>query len=1650
MKKPTREILSFVLSITIGVLGFIFFSVNFIFPVFAVDSIVGASFAWGRTYQSDIFSYDSRGIAVDSQDNVLVVGRVTDDESWTAGEIDLDLSSASYVVSGTSFLAKYSPTGAFLFGFGIGDDGPSLSNRVNFSAVSSDSDNNIYLVGDFSGTVQFDFAGGTDSKTSHDSQQDIFVMKVNADGSYGWTKTFGGDVYDNGFKIAVDQDITRDALYISGYLNQQFPADVIDLDPGGGVRSSTTKGQFISKFDLSGNFEWAYEFGTAYSTFLPVVVKQSTGDVYIDSGNSGGGFQINAFDSTGTLLAFSAGVTGASLRADMVLDENEDIILGGQFEGTLDFDPTGGDDTKSSASLTDEDAYVTKINADGSYGWTRTFGGTARDRGYTIAVDNLNNYYLGGWFQDIVDFDFTGGVDSHSAGLDRAFITMLDELGGYLKTYSFGGEGESLDFSSMDNLVLNSDNVLYAFGGYVNDVDLDPSSGVYMKQGFDNSNGDYHYDMFFSKFLPIYSTGIGDEGTPGVPGETYSNDANLSGITFGDCTLAPVFSSSQTTYVCILDTTNSDTTVIVTSSSADSRITINDYAYESGQTYTMPLDFGTNALTIDLVAEDTVTSKTYTVSVYNPYVDGTYYEYNASVSYGGSGSANITINDSTFDGQDNLYIMGRYTNGPIDLDPGVGEAWSASGTGNFIVKFNDSLVFQWVKFINESNGTRRLAADSLGNVYYGSAFSVAMDVDPSAAVVTLTPVGAKNGYVVKLNSLGEYQWSKTWSEVGSEYVADIVVDGVDNIYVIGELGDIQVNPTISIDKLDSSGNSLWYKSLENYNNASFDDWHQIDIDSNNNVVFGSYVFGGLEIDYDPSEGADIRGSAYQQAYFVSKLNSDGSYGWTKVFDVTDEFSSISTAPYMVVDSSNNIFFSSILYSGGIDMDPGDGDASITSNGGDTTFVLKLDPIGDYLWGKKFDANDDVDVQALEVNDYGDVLIAGNFANQMDLDPSPTVTNTVGPAFSSWDPFFVELSGSGEYLDSWVVLVNAYSDMYDMQNVEFNSEDEMFFVGRFYGEAGDSGGLDFDDDGIAEVTSLGYEDGFIAKFIKTTPEGPPEVPGDEGEDPVSITDLDSNLLGIDVLTDLDVSEPSLVFYGTGREVILYSVDGAIETALANVTVDLDASRSWINVHGDVDLVNRKSVVSGLSTAPGTSGSFYLYVPKNPDDNSAWVCPNITTLEGITTSCSGGYRLSSSLVMATVDGNSYWKIPATSDLGAISYKYLVVIDEEGDDDGTPSTSDNYENLPEEVIVPEEEIVPEEIPTTNPEEEDGEEEKEPIFESISQVYKDVVKFVIDTSKQVKSIFDQSPISEETSTLVATTAISAIATSSGINILLGSTYIQGYILKFTSLILGIFKIKKKKRGYGVVYDSITKEPINGAIIRVYDEKNTLKTTEVTNKLGIFEFYVESGNYKLDVNAANYEFPSYIIQSPSDLPYENIYHGGRFRYESSQEVNFSIPLDSSKGTIAQSVSSGMKNILINVLNITIDILVVAGLLFSINSYIKNPNEINAILLGVYLLIILLNILFSSQSKYRFGKVKDEDGNWVKGVELGLLENEFGRLSAKRVTSEKGEYRFLVAPGEYKLVSLDPEYSLEEDLYFKKTGKGVLAINKNIKLIRRG
>jgi len=353
------------------------------------------------------------------------------------------------------------------------------------SKALSDNEGNLFVVGVFEGTVDFN-PGSGDVRVSS-GYSDIFVTKLLPDASYAWTLTIGGTGRDVANSAAIDPN---GDLLLVGYFYY-----TVDFDPGPGQDLHTSHGGwdiFVTKLHGDGSYGWTRTIGGGSGDSANNVATDAAGNVYVvgayvgtvdfdpgpdvDQHTAVGGSDIFLLrlgpDGShgwscslgGTLNDFGRGVAVAT---------EGDLVVVGQFSQTVDFDPGAGEDPRTSNGYFD--AFVQRLHPDGSYAWTNTVGGTGNDAAYAVAVGPTGQIYVAGNFQRTVDFDPGPGQDLHtSLGGDDIFISRLAADGGHAWTRTFGGLG----WDDVSEVAVLADGSALLTGCFEDLVDFDPGPGV--------------------------------------------------------------------------------------------------------------------------------------------------------------------------------------------------------------------------------------------------------------------------------------------------------------------------------------------------------------------------------------------------------------------------------------------------------------------------------------------------------------------------------------------------------------------------------------------------------------------------------------------------------------------------------------------------------------------------------------------------------------------------------------------------------------------------------------------------------------------------------------------------------------------------------------------------------------------------------------------------------------------------------------------------------------------------------------------------------------------------------------------------------------------------------------------------------------------
>lgn len=366
------------------------------------------------------------------------------------------------------------------------------------------------------------------------------------------------------------------------------------------------------------------------------------------------------------------------------------------------------------------------------------------------------------------------------------------------------------------------------------------------------------------------------------------------------------------------------------------------------------------------------------------------------------------------DAAGNIIVVGGFT-GTTDFDPGPNNYWlSSNGQSDiFILKLDPSGNFIWAHSMGASNRdhARTIDFDASNNIYVAGSFYETVDFDPGPGVQSVVSGGLSDGFVLKLDANGGFQWIRTFDGVDAMNCWSILVDPAGEIYLSGDFkGTVDFDPGSASYNLASSGSSdLFVMKLDGTGNLSWarkqggpnGDYGGSILIGNGNELYHLGLFSGT-VDFDPGPGSFNLVSAGGYDFFIQKLDPGGNLTWAKrIGGVGDDY---------IEDVELDAF--GYLYLTGafmdlVDFDPGAGTEMRTAAGDKDGYVLKLDPAGQYRWVNVLSSNDRDWGSSLVLDGTSSIYTSGLFSNTVDFDPDSTVYNLASSG--NWDSFLQKLS-----------------------------------------------------------------------------------------------------------------------------------------------------------------------------------------------------------------------------------------------------------------------------------------------------------------------------------------------------------------------------------------------------------------------------------------------------------------------------------------------------------------------------------------------------------------------------------------------------------------------------------------------------------------
>lgn len=370
----------------------------------------------------------------------------------------------------------------------------SEENQNLVATVTLDDDNNIIVSGSFKDTIDFDPGPGVFElyPSGVNSNVDMFVVKLNADGEFIWAiATAGSDDYHQwarGRSVQVDSE---NNIFIAGTFE-----GTIDFDPGpdlatlycpSGILIHSQDG-FVLKLTPGGEYIWVKHLIYGGDNFLVHDMDISgsdelhiTGcfDTSVDFDPGPDHYYMTPDGESRDLFILKLSNDGEFIWADHYGDyaaegksiattQSGEVVITGFVLGETDFDPS--DEELLIGAYLHYNGYILKLTIDGEYMWAKPIaGGDVKSN--AIALDEFDNSYITGKFSDEIDID-PGEAEIHysSLGVDDAFIIKLDSSSNFVW-------GTTLGSAANENgrcIVSTEPGKIIVTGRFFDTLDFDP------------------------------------------------------------------------------------------------------------------------------------------------------------------------------------------------------------------------------------------------------------------------------------------------------------------------------------------------------------------------------------------------------------------------------------------------------------------------------------------------------------------------------------------------------------------------------------------------------------------------------------------------------------------------------------------------------------------------------------------------------------------------------------------------------------------------------------------------------------------------------------------------------------------------------------------------------------------------------------------------------------------------------------------------------------------------------------------------------------------------------------------------------------------------------------------------------------------------
>jgi len=291
--------------------------------------------------------------------------------------------------------------------------------------------------------------GSDGDVTSNHGVADAWIVKIKADGSIDWQKTFGGSKGDYPYDVISTSD--------GGYLFCGATYGSNDGDIAGFHGGSNDA--WIVKLSSTGSIEWQKVLGGSGGESMEAVIQTSAGDYIVVGGTNSTDGDVSSTHGDNDAWIIKLNSSGDAVWSRTYGGSSSDgaasiIPLADGFMISAETQSNNGDLT-GLTSHGGSDTWLIKINGDGDILWKKTYGGTngegsgrilkTSDGGYVFSTTTTSN----------------NGDVSGNHGYADTWVVKINSAGNIVWQKCFGGN--DMDNADIMNVTSSGQIVLVGY-----------------------------------------------------------------------------------------------------------------------------------------------------------------------------------------------------------------------------------------------------------------------------------------------------------------------------------------------------------------------------------------------------------------------------------------------------------------------------------------------------------------------------------------------------------------------------------------------------------------------------------------------------------------------------------------------------------------------------------------------------------------------------------------------------------------------------------------------------------------------------------------------------------------------------------------------------------------------------------------------------------------------------------------------------------------------------------------------------------------------------------------------------------------------------------------------------------------------------------